>query len=137
MNRKWVVAIVSLVVVGAIAGVIVSRRNATPVTSYREAPVKRGKIEVSVVSTGVVQPENRLEIKPPIAGRVEQVLTREGQKVRKGQILAWMSSNERAALLDAARAKGPEEVARWEELYRATPILAPISGTIILRPIFL
>jgi len=64
---------------------------------------------------------------------VETVLTDEGQVVKKGQILAWMSSTERAALLDAARAKGPEELQHWEELYRATPILAPINGSIILR----
>ena len=53
----------------------------------------------------------------------------------KGQILAWMSSTERAALMDAARSKGPEEVSRWEELYRPTPILAPIRGTVISRNI--
>ena len=39
-----------------------------------------------------------------------------------------MSSTERAALLDAARAKGPEELKRWEEFYQAAPILAPIRG---------
>jgi macrolide-specific efflux system membrane fusion protein len=61
------------------------------------------------------------------------VLVEEGQSVRRGAVLAWMSSTERAALLDAARAKGPDEVKHWEELYRATPILAPIDGTVILR----
>ncbi|RYE97109.1 MAG: HlyD family efflux transporter periplasmic adaptor subunit, partial [Oxalobacteraceae bacterium] len=52
-----------------------------------------------------------------------------------GQILAWMSSTERAALLDAARSQGTDEMKRWEELYRATPVIAPISGTIILRSV--
>lgn len=99
----------------------------------REVKVERGELAVTVLATGVVQPRNRLEIKPPIPGRAERVLVREGQVVRKGEILAWMSSTERAALLDAARAKGPEEVKRWEELYRATPILAPIAGTLIAR----
>jgi macrolide-specific efflux system membrane fusion protein len=80
-----------------------------------------------------VQPENRLEIKPPIPGRVEEVLVDEGQQVKPGQILAWMSSSERAGLLDAARARGPEELKRWQEFYKPTPILAPISGTIIQR----
>ena len=83
----------------------------------------------------MVQPQNRLEIKPPVAGRVDQVLVVEGQKVSKGQVMAWMSSTERAALIDAARARGPEEVKRWEEIYRPTPILAPINGTVILRNI--
>lgn len=100
---------------------------------YREVKVTRGDIESTVLTTGVVQPRNRLEIKPPISGRVERVLVDVGRIVRKGTVLAWMSSSERAALLDAARAKGPEEVARWKELYNATPIVAPIDGTVILR----
>ncbi|HEY5682540.1 MAG TPA: HlyD family efflux transporter periplasmic adaptor subunit [Sulfuricaulis sp.] len=100
---------------------------------YREVGVTRGDLAVTILSTGVVQPRNRLEIKPPIPGRAEQVEVKEGEMVTKGQILAWMSSTERAALIDAARARGPEELKRWEELYRATPVLAPISGTVILR----
>jgi macrolide-specific efflux system membrane fusion protein len=104
-----------------------------PSISYREMTAKRGDLIISIVSTGTVQPENRLEVKPPIAGRVEDVLIKEGQKVKKGQILIWMSSTERAALLDAARGKGTAEVKRWEELYRPTPVIAPISGTIILK----
>ncbi|MDH3309781.1 MAG: efflux RND transporter periplasmic adaptor subunit [Gammaproteobacteria bacterium] len=102
---------------------------------YREVSATRGDLAVTILSTGVVQPRNRLEIKPPIAGRAEQVQVKEGETVTKGQILAWMSSTERAALIDAARARGPEELKRWEELYRATPVLAPISGTVILRNI--
>ncbi len=103
--------------------------------AYREVALTRGDLEVTILSTGVVQPQNRLEIKAPIPGRADEVLVDEGYKVKKGQVLAWMSSTERAALLDAARAKGPEEVKRWEEIYRATPILAPLNGTIILRNI--
>jgi macrolide-specific efflux system membrane fusion protein len=102
-------------------------------TAFKESPVQNGSIAVTILSTGTVQPENRLEIKPPIPGRVETVLVKEGEKVKKGQILAWMSSSERAALLDAARAEGPAEVKRWSELYRPTPVISPIDGTIILR----
>jgi macrolide-specific efflux system membrane fusion protein len=117
----------------AVIVLVVVRRKGGPEVSFREVTVERGDLNVEIVSTGTVQPQNRLEIKPPIAGRVERVLAQEGQEVRRGQVLAWMSSTERAALLDAARAKGPQELARWEELYRATPILAPIKGSIILR----
>jgi macrolide-specific efflux system membrane fusion protein len=96
-------------------------------------PVKRGDLEVTILATGTVQPENRLEIKAPVAGRMDNIYVREGEKIRKGQIIASMSSTERAAMLDAARAKGAEEYKSWAELYLPTPIMAPISGTIILR----
>jgi len=135
-NKKMILAAVAVAIVLASGGAwwYWSGKRATD-AGYREVAVTRGDLEVSILSTGVIQPRNRLEIKPPIAGRVERVLAQEGQLVSKGQILAWMSSTERAALMDAARAKGPEEVSRWEELYRQTPILAPIRGTVISRNI--
>lgn len=127
--------IIAALVAGLGAGTALWRSFARKTESYRQVPVQRGTISLKVLATGVVQPENRLEIKPPIPGRVESVLTEEGRTARKGQILAWMSSTERAALLDAARARGAEEVKRWEEMYRPTPIVAPIDGTIILRKV--
>lgn len=129
--RRRTLAVIVLAAIAAGGGYLWRGREAVP--EYRPVEVTRGDIDVTVLSTGVVQPRNRLEIKPPIPGRVEQVLVSEGQVVARGTVLAWMSSSERAALLDAARGKGPEEVRRWEELYRATPILAPIDGTLILR----
>lgn len=101
--------------------------------SLEEVRVKRGDVNVTVAAVGYIAPENRLEIKPPIPGRIERVLVEEGQVVKKGQILIWMSSTERAALLDAARAQGQQEIQKWEKLYKPTPIVAPIDGTIILR----
>lgn len=134
MGRHRVALVVTaliLLLAGGAAKYWFSDRTVQPV--YREVTVGRGDIDVSILSTGTVAPKNRLEIKAPIPGRAERVLVDEGHRVTKGQILAWMSSNERAALLDAARAKGPEELAHWEELYRPTPILAPVNGTIITR----
>lgn len=95
--------------------------------------VTRGNIRAVISSTGIVQPRNRLEIKPPIAGRIEAVLVREGEGVAKGETLAWISSNDRAALLDAARAKGEAELKHWEEVYKAAPIVSPLDGFIIQR----
>ena len=95
--------------------------------------VTRGNILSSIPATGTVMPRNRLEIKPPVAGRIDSVQVSEGDQVRKGQIMAWMSSLERAALIDAARAQGEEEVKRWEQMYKPTPVMAPINGFIIQR----
>ena len=109
------------------------RQSSTSEEVYQVQRVERGDLLLAVRATGTVQPENRLVIKPPINGRIERVLTREGEAVRKGQVLATMSSTDRAALLDVARAKGPEELAHWEDIYRPTPIIAPLAGLIITR----
>lgn len=132
-KKRIIVSTLLLVVISAVGGYYFWNKQQQPEVTYKESKPSRGDLVVSILSTGVVQPENRLEIKPPIAGRVETVLVDEGQRVKKGQLLAWMSSTERAALLDAARAKGLDELKHWEELYRATPILAPINGMIISR----
>lgn len=109
-----------------------SKKNATP-TNFSEIQARRGEIRVVVTSTGTVQPHGRIELKPPVPGRLESILVREGQKVRRGQIIARMSSTERAALLDSARAVSAEEYRRFQEYYKPTPIIAPVAGTIILR----
>lgn len=102
---------------------------------YREVKVVRGDIGHTILSSGFVQPRNRLIIKAPVAGRIEEIITKEGQIVKKGDVLAWMSSTERAAMLDAAAGQGPEVYKKWAELYLATPVLAPIAGTIIKKSI--
>jgi macrolide-specific efflux system membrane fusion protein len=109
------------------------KQNAGSKIEYIDTQLKRESIEKNVLATGVVQPKNRLEIKSPIAGRVEKILVDEGVKVYKGQTVAWISSTERAALLDAARANGSEDLKKWEDYYNPTPVLAPISGMIIHR----
>lgn len=101
---------------------------------FRPAPVVRDDLQITVLATGNVQPNNQLSIKPPISGRIEKILIKEGDYVRKGQILVQLSSTERATLLDAARAQGPDALAHWESLYTATPLLSPLSGQIIYLP---
>jgi membrane fusion protein, macrolide-specific efflux system len=130
--KKRVWAALAIIVLGA-AAVWKWRSGGEAGPTFESVRVEKGDIEVTVSATGVVQPQNRVEIKPPIAGRAEEILVREGETARKGQVLAWMSSIERAALLDAARAKGPEELAHWEDLYKPTPLIAPLSGVIISR----
>jgi membrane fusion protein, macrolide-specific efflux system len=132
--KLWIIVFVLLASAGSWY-LLRTKATKTDSIATREYKLEKGDIRITIKSTGTVQPENRLEIKPPIAGRIESVLVKEGDRVRRSQVLAWMSSTERAAVLDAARAKGPEEVAKWEDLYRATPVMSPISGTLISRKV--
>ena len=94
-----------------------------------------GSVEIVIVTTGVMEPQNRLELKPSISGRIEEILVKEGSHVNKGDILAWMSSTERAALVDVARSQGEETLKYWEEAYKKTPIVSPIDGNVIVRAV--
>lgn len=132
MKKKLIIPLVLVIIVLG-TWFFLSQRKEEVNYSYTLHEVKLGTLAISIDATGTVTPKNRLEIKSPIAGRVEDIMVSEGEEVKKGTILAWTSSTERAALLDAVRTKGQEEVRRWEDLYRPTPVVAPIDGTLILK----
>jgi len=130
----WAAALV-VAVLFVMPKIFSSSASKNKLEAVRSVKVKRDDIRVEITATGEVKPQNRVEIKPPIGGRLEEVLVEEGGEVKKGQILAWMSSTDRAALLDAARAKGPETLKEWEEAYKPAPLIAPLDGTIIVQTI--
>lgn len=100
-----------------------------------EMTLTNAHIKATIVTTGSIEPQNRLEVKPPVNGRVEEILVKEGELVKAGQIVAWMSSTDRALLLDAARSKGAEEMEYWKDKYKAIPLVAPIDGEVIVSDI--
>jgi macrolide-specific efflux system membrane fusion protein len=136
MTKNKVLAAVGLgvTIVGLITYLNVSQKSENvTVKNYVEYTVTRQSINVESVSTGVIQPQNRLEVKSSISGRMEKILVKEGDVVKKHQIIAWMSSEDRAALIDAAYTQGPAMRKKWEEIYPATPIMSPIAGTVIMK----
>jgi len=136
MKRK-LIALAALAAAAAAgwAGYLRLSGNGAETVAYEPAAFGRERMEATIESTGVVEPRNRLEIKPPIGGRIDEVLVTEGQEVKKGDPIARMSSTERATLLDAARARRAETLEKWEASYKATSLIAPLDGTIIARNI--
>ncbi len=109
-----------------------ARKGQEPAETGSEIKPAVGSLQVTISSTGTVYPKNRLEVKPPVSGRVEEVLVKEGESVKIGQVLAWMSSTERAALLDAASEQGEEKLKYWQKIYKPIPLKAPINGEVIV-----
>lgn len=134
-NHKLQKGIVTTLLVLSCLGLVIGQTGCDRNGKKRieKVSVERGNILATIPASGSVTPRNRLEIKPPVPGRIEDVLVHEGQNVKKGKILAWLSSTERAALLDAARSKGSSELKYWEDVYKPAPMIAPIDGFIILR----
>ena len=130
---KWVVILLVLAGIGYGYRSRKAAKNKVDVPVYEQVEVQVRTLRSTVESTGEIQPRNRLDVKPPIAGRLEELLVDEGAVVKKGQILGWVSSTERATLLDAALATSEEELGYWEELYKPTPLISPLAGTIIAR----
>ncbi|MDP2911153.1 MAG: efflux RND transporter periplasmic adaptor subunit [Candidatus Omnitrophota bacterium] len=135
-TKKIMIFLVALILLaGSIFYITGIRQKKSPDEVLKEISPVIGSIETFISSTGTILPKNRLEIKPPVNGRIEKILVKEGDEVKTGDTLAWMSSTERAALIDAARAKGEEALKYWEETYKPIPLLAPIDGEVIVEKI--
>lgn len=133
MVKKIVILfIAAIILVIAVVVFIKIKPKANLGDSVKEISPIVGAVKTSISTTGTVLPKNRLEIKPPVGGRIESVLVKEGEKVKVGQTLVWMSSTERAALLDAAQGQGAEKLKYWQEAYKPIALLAPIDGEVIV-----
>ena len=133
MNKKLkIILVITGVLIAGVFVVFKLKPKANTDDLIKEVMVTRGTIQTIISTTGTILPKNRLEVRPPVNGRIESVLVREGQQVKVGQTLAWMSSTERAALLDAARGQGEEKLKYWQETYKPIALLAPIDSEVIV-----
>jgi membrane fusion protein, macrolide-specific efflux system len=132
-KRNLVIVAVIILVIGGLW--LAFGRGKKKEAAFKEVTPTVGHIESSITASGTVQPQNRLEVKPPIGGRIDKILVEEGQQVKVGDILALMSSTDRATLLDAARLQGEDSLKNWQEVYKPTPLLAPINGEVIVKSV--
>ena len=89
MKRKWkiliiVVALVTLGV-GVYASTVYSRRGIVTVQTGR---VVRQELASVVTASGEIKPRNYINIGANAQGQLTQILVKEGDRVRKGQLLA-------------------------------------------------
>ena len=132
-HKKMIITLIILVILGIVVFVVMKMKNKSSNNEVIQtiSPLI-GSIRVFISTTGTVLPKNRLQVKPPVNGRVESILVKEGDKVKAGQTLAWMSSTERAALLDAAESQNATALKYWTEVYKPIALLSPIEGEVIV-----
>jgi RND family efflux transporter MFP subunit len=89
-------------------------------TSVSAAPVLRGDLVVPVIAEGSIRARNTAAVKFEIGGRLDELLVREGQWVRRGQPLARIDDREYQLALQDADARflqGLAQLAVEEEGY--------------------
>lgn len=148
MKKLWLVMIPLVVAAAAFLYFRDKNANGSQEEALETAAVQRGNIEVKVLSTGTIEPYTRVEVSSPVNGRIDKVMVDEGDKVKEGDVLAWISSEDRIALLDAARsalesaqeagdaqadreAKADYEIA--DKAYRPVPLTNSMRGEVISR----
>lgn len=87
LQRLWLVAIPLLILIGWWLWVH------RPIT-VRAEPVRRGRIVEVVYATGIVKPAQELLVDAKVSAQVKGILVKEGERVRKGQIIAVMDATD-------------------------------------------
>jgi HlyD family secretion protein len=75
----------------ALAGLAANRPQAPekdPKDKVRTAKAETGDVQVRVTEVGSVEPQVKVDVKSALSGKVVELLVREGDAVRKGQVLA-------------------------------------------------
>jgi HlyD family secretion protein len=83
-RRWWVTALAILAAVIVLAAFVSHRDDALPI---RTAVVEQTTIRSVVSTNGKIEPVNNFEAHAPVASSVRRVLVKEGERVRKGQLL--------------------------------------------------
>src|ERR1051326_996383 len=117
-KRKKKVVIFSIVFAIAVIGAFVAMKAAGGKKEAPKSPVKTGKAEVAdvqvkVTEVGNVQPEVKVDVKSAVSGKVTEILHRDGDVVRRGDVLARVEPdlNQAQSLADTKNALSSAQIA--------------------------
>ena len=88
-TRKWlwIGGLVALVIAGAFAA-RPSGKPAEDKDKVRTAKAELADVQVRVTEVGSVEPQVKVDVKSVLSGKVVELLVREGDRVKRGQVLA-------------------------------------------------
>ncbi|WP_119154788.1 efflux RND transporter periplasmic adaptor subunit [Caldimonas tepidiphila] len=111
MNRKWIAALVALLLLALGAAAWWLGRDAEEAAAYRTAPLERGRLLASVSASGTVTPVAQVQVGSQVSGQMREVLVDFNSEVKRGQLLARLDPEtfeyrvrQAEADVDAARA---------------------------------
>jgi HlyD family secretion protein len=94
--------------------VAVSRKKEPVITVQSEKVMRRDLVE-RVVATGKIQPVTQVVISPEVSGEIIELAVKEGQRVRKGDLLLKIKPDFYLAALNQAKAQYESSVATRDE----------------------
>jgi HlyD family secretion protein len=100
-GRLWLASL-AVVLIAAAVGLHFWRAE-TPAV-YVTAPVMRGPLTVTVNATGTLQPQDQVDVGAEISGRVDAVNVDYNDRVKRGQVLAVINTDQIRAQLAQAQA---------------------------------
>jgi len=138
---KWIaIVLIALLVVGGLGYRFVQNRKAEQakkeaaaaaskkevVQTVNVAAVRIGNVQQTLAVTGSLKAGRDVNLSSKISGRVEQVLVREGSRVRRGQLIVTLDDEDQRSSVQGARAGLQQSQARLAQLQAGLP--ATIAG---------
>ncbi len=103
--RRFLALLLVIAVAAAGAYYFLAEWSGAPAEAgYRLAKVERGEIIATVNATGTINPTTTVIVGSQLSGQVVEVLADYNSKVKAGQVVARLNSDQIRAKLDAARA---------------------------------
>jgi len=96
------IAVVLIVVIGIVA-MVMSRKREKPIEVTTEKAVRKSITQV-VTATGKIQPEIEVKIAPEVSGEIIDIPVKEGELVRKGQLLLRIKPDTYRAQVESQQA---------------------------------
>lgn len=102
-RKKLLIAVVALVFLGGVVAVSVLRSHGE-LTTVQTAPAGRRNVVALVTASGEIKPKNYADISANNIGRITKLVVKEGDPVKKGQLLALQDNIQQGADVDAMKA---------------------------------
>lgn len=120
-NRQlnpWLVGLVAagLIGTGAMTYGIVQRRSTPIDIAAMTVPVNSKSLQVKITASGTVQPIQTVNLSPKNPGIVAELFVQQGDRVKKGQIIARMENDDAEAQLMQAQARVAQAEAKLAEV---------------------
>jgi HlyD family secretion protein len=98
--------IVATVVLASVAGlgVVVAMRNKTKPVDVRVEAVEARDLVASVTASGQIQPRTKVDVSADVTGKIVRLVVKEGDLVKKGQLLLQIDPEQATAALQRSEA---------------------------------
>lgn len=102
-KRLWIIALI--IVIAAAAGTYFMMQGKGVNKEWKKdaTTVKRGTATIKIIATGLIKPIREVKISPKQTGLLKELYVQQGDRVKKGQVIALMDDSNLAGQIDAAR----------------------------------
>ena len=100
-RNQWLLIGAGLAVLVAVLGWVFAR---SPAPVYLSQPVTRGDLSLSVTATGTLAPRNQVDVGAEVSGKIDSISVDFNDRVKKGQQLARINTQNFEAQVAQARA---------------------------------